>query len=53
MMPISVHPLFLQSFNGLHHVLVPARIIDGWSFEPESNLLQLNFLYGNLNLLDA
>ena len=32
-------------------MLVPARIIDGWSFEPESKLLQSNFLYGNLNLL--
>ena len=33
----------------------PDSFIDqgGWSFEPESKLLQLNFLYGNLNLLDA
>ena len=31
-------------------MLVPAHLIDGWSFEPESNLLQSNFLYGNLNL---
>ena len=51
MMPISFHPLPLQLFNGRCHVLVPARIIDGWSFEPESKLLQSNFLYGNLNLV--
>ena len=53
MMPTSFYPLPLQLFNGLRHVLVPARLIDGWSFESESNLLQSNFLYGNLNLLDA
>ena len=34
LVPISFYPLFLQLFNGRCHVLVPARIIDGWSFEP-------------------
>ena len=35
LVPISFYPILLQLFNGRCHVLVPARIIDGWSFEPE------------------
>ena len=32
-MPTSCYPLVLQLFKAIRHVLVPARLIDGWSFE--------------------
>ena len=33
LVPTSCYPLVLQLFKAIRHVLVPARLIDGWSFE--------------------
>ena len=52
-MPTAFYPVFFSDLTEATTCWSPHISSTGARSEPESNLLQSNFLYGNLNLLDA